>query len=779
MEGNSKPLLLFPFAIAIFIKKGKMSDVHTLDEIKTRLQSHFAHGIEPSNEQTVICHALQTHNCVIDSIAGSGKTTTATAIAATFPKANILLLTYNTRLKNETQKRFQDYTNVTVNNYHSYVVKIYQHPCKDDREMNRFLDMSTSLRESKALMQQIPLYDLIILDEIQDMTPLLFRLVSRIVDDMKFHSEFKALPRFAILGDVRQSIYEFMDSDARFLTLAPIAFASLSAHPWRTDLKLSMSYRLTNPMANMINECYLGGEQRLHACRQGPQPIYLWVEFEEFTRSDSNTMKVLVALINKHGPGNTFVLAPSVKNQRHPIRILENILSTQFHIPTYVTGDDREIHDRACRNKLVFSTQCSSKGLERDLVINMGCDDAPYNKYSSLWSADNRLYVAMTRAKAQLVLIHAFQAPRFRYTPRDAIIQHCEVITTCINERNWLRRQTGPPRTTMEEAKRFPTRMTVTDLIRFQPMLLIDDLLSQMCEIEERQPALLKEENALVNIASVASTTQGACEEISDITGKLFQHVVEYALLGTSISLGSSEQYKQRPHISQLAKLAIKNDAFAESGYGATGYKGRYLQMPQNAYHWITEDHISIAHKRFQTAFGGSLDAQSHPYIQTEVDVVGIIDDLIHPADEQNEMESLRSLPTYTLGGTVDFMEREAPQIQTGTSEDAIHLDEDNDGDDKVPETTTIWEVKFTESITPEYIMQLLLYGYMVWKDQSVTVPRMIIYNVKTDQLLQIHPKVSSWQEWNPMIQRLIHHKYASQAEKLDDTKFLSSIQNL
>lgn len=763
----------------------------TLAEIKDRIQSHFPNGLEPSKEQLYICHALQTHNCVIDSVAGSGKTTTAISIAATFSTANILLLTYNTRLKNETQKRFQDYKNVTVNNYHSYIVKTYQYPCKDDREMKRFLDMS--LQRSSAApqhanistQQQSPLYDILIIDEIQDMTPLLFRLIRRIVEDMKKHSQFKSLPRFAILGDVRQSIYDFMDADARFLTMAPIVFASFSSYPWRTDLKLTMSYRLTNPMANMINECYLGGEQRLHACRSGTKPIYMWVEFEEFTRPNSKTMQTIVELIHKHRPGNTFVLAPSVKNQRHPIRILENILSTHYQIPTYVTlGDHREIHNDACRDKVVFSTQCSSKGLERDLVINMGCDDAPYNKYSSLWSADNRFYVAVTRAKAQLVLIHAFQAPRFRYTPRNAIINYCDVVTTCINEENWLRRQTGPPRKNTEQTKRIPVRMTVTDLIRFQPMLLVDNLLCQMCEIEERQPALIREDNALVNIPSITTTAKGGCEEISDITGKLFQHVVEYALLGTSISLGSNERFDERPHISELAKLAIKNDAFAECGQGASGYKGRYLQMPQNAYHWITEDHIAIAQKRFAGAFGGLLNSQCHPFIATEVNVVGIIDDLVnvpHLNGAPEEREASRPSSTvYTLGGTVDFVER----CECNTT----------DAQGKTMDSTTIWEVKFTESITAEHILQLVLYGYMMWKDAASQPseqkpktsvlyrnppPRMMMYNVKTDQLLRLHPKVSTWEEWNPMIQRLIHHKYAYQSEKLDDTGFLADIQSI
>ena len=54
-----------------------------------------------SNDQQKILYAIQKNNVIVDSIAGSGKTATILHIANEFQDKNILLLTYNKRLKFE------------------------------------------------------------------------------------------------------------------------------------------------------------------------------------------------------------------------------------------------------------------------------------------------------------------------------------------------------------------------------------------------------------------------------------------------------------------------------------------------------------------------------------------------------------------------------------------------------------------------------------------------------------------------------------------------------
>ena len=59
-------------------------------------------NVEMSKEQKLVLENLQKgHNCVIDAIAGSGKSTTILSIAKELHSTNILQMTYNSMLRCE------------------------------------------------------------------------------------------------------------------------------------------------------------------------------------------------------------------------------------------------------------------------------------------------------------------------------------------------------------------------------------------------------------------------------------------------------------------------------------------------------------------------------------------------------------------------------------------------------------------------------------------------------------------------------------------------------
>jgi DNA helicase IV len=62
---------------------------------------------KPSSEQYNIINSLITDNIVVNAVAGSGKTTLALLIASAFPRKNILLITYNRKLKEETREKIK------------------------------------------------------------------------------------------------------------------------------------------------------------------------------------------------------------------------------------------------------------------------------------------------------------------------------------------------------------------------------------------------------------------------------------------------------------------------------------------------------------------------------------------------------------------------------------------------------------------------------------------------------------------------------------------------
>ena len=77
-----------------------------------------------SDEQLTIVNNLGLNNVIVDSVAGSGKTTTNIYIAKKYSDLNILLLTYNAKLKMETREKVSNLniTNLEVHSYHSFCV---------------------------------------------------------------------------------------------------------------------------------------------------------------------------------------------------------------------------------------------------------------------------------------------------------------------------------------------------------------------------------------------------------------------------------------------------------------------------------------------------------------------------------------------------------------------------------------------------------------------------------------------------------------------------------
>ena len=163
-----------------------------------------------SDEQCRVVDACSLGNCAVDSVAGSGKTTTCLLIAQASSETN-LLLTYNAKLKLETRRRVlaKGITNMEVHSYHSFCVKFYDPTAFDDIVLKQIVSNDVSPKPFH--------YFRIILDETQDMTPMLHGVCRKI---FKHNGD----ARICVLGDQKQSIYEFRNADSRFLTFAPNIF---------------------------------------------------------------------------------------------------------------------------------------------------------------------------------------------------------------------------------------------------------------------------------------------------------------------------------------------------------------------------------------------------------------------------------------------------------------------------------------------------------------------------------------------------------------------------
>lgn len=356
-----------------------------------------------SAEQEAVVRALAAGNAAVDAVAGSGKTTTALHVAARYPARAVLLLTYNARLKTETRERVAalGLDNMRVDSLHSFCVRHYDPGAYTDKRMQAALARGAAPRDAFA-------FDLVIVDEAQDLTPLYRALVLRLVAD----NGAPAPPLLCVMGDRSQSIYEYNGADARHLTLADRVFA-VNGAPW-ARLRLSETFRVPPPVARFLNRCCLH-EARLvarGATRPHHHPPTL-IECGYDVAPVFHHVRALLSGPRAYRPGDIFVLAPKVGVRRgHPLKRLENWIKTGLPgVDVFVPVSDEDRMDAdVIRNKLTLTTFHQSKGLERKVVYVFSFDASYLAYYKRDWcprvrACPNELYVACTRATERLVLV--------------------------------------------------------------------------------------------------------------------------------------------------------------------------------------------------------------------------------------------------------------------------------------------------------------------------------------------------------------------------------------
>ena len=359
-------------------------------------------SLTPSPEQQDIISSCATHNLIIDSVAGSGKTTTNMFIACSNPEANILLLTYNAKLKMETRARavMLSIKNLEIHSYHSFCVKYYNHLAYTDAGITKILTGASKSPPVKPFK-----YNIIMIDEAQDMSPKYFGLCCKI-----WHDNANPTTRLIISGDVNQCIFRFNGADSRFISLADQAFGPFRPdRPWKTQ-RLATSFRCPIELTTFINKCVLKSDRMTGSRSIGHKPRY--IVCDTFGYNKSRTLaEVQYYLSAGYSVDEIFIIAPSIKSGdgSSPVRRLANELSTKG-IPIFVpVSDEDKLAEDVCAGKLVFASFHQVKGLERRVVIMFNFDASYfkyYNRDADQKICSNELYVALTRAKERISLFH-------------------------------------------------------------------------------------------------------------------------------------------------------------------------------------------------------------------------------------------------------------------------------------------------------------------------------------------------------------------------------------
>lgn len=491
-------------------------------------------------QSCVIDSILGDANVRLVSVAGSGKTTLSLmCIRALLPRGyRTLILTYNANLKTETRRKVEMLgvsEVVEVHSFHSFGTKYWNSSCRTDEALD---SMVTYLREGGKLLND-PVFDFVIIDEAQDITPLYWDIITLLASLCGRECD-KRPPQFLIIGDPRQSIYEYKGASPRYLTDCETLLPS-GGREWHAH-SLHVTWRLTPPMASFVNNAFLGGEDVLtsgHAHNNNhvhsKRPSIKLCNLFGTCPTD-----VIFELLQHYRPDQIMILAPTIKKgisrdpkKRTPLRILEGRL-LQKKIPVCVNDvmEDCSLSEEVLRNKLAFMTFHGSKGSERDAVVVMGGTDDAYPLFFNRNATDNEdvcpnpVYVSMTRAKRELIIIHGHNAGFAPYVNMSCLSSLCDIDT---NKYNVLASREKKIHLQSQIPVNVNTKrdVSVSSLLEHMPYHII----KKACESIRWSKKTLSSSLNVPELSATVKTLYGA-EYVADLNGIAIPAMLQHRLQG-------------------------------------------------------------------------------------------------------------------------------------------------------------------------------------------------------------------------------------------------------
>ncbi|KAJ8128539.1 hypothetical protein O1611_g5094 [Lasiodiplodia mahajangana] len=674
----------------------------------------------PSHEQLEVVRLCSSQNVLVSARPGSGKTATAEAIVAAYPDKRVTVLTYSKRLQLETQKRLCNYTNCDVCTFHGMARLLFNVTMNND---TRLWEQRREVSRLNKLPQWAYMpFDIIVLDEFQDCTEIIYWLVNCFIlaNERNLGDQHA---RLVVLGDERQSIYRFRGADDRYLTLAPELFTAISPYPF-AEILLGQSFRLSDQTVQFVNRVFLGGESCITSSKPGPKPIMLrcnpWNRYALASQ--------LSTLIEQHGAKNSAILAPSVRNNI-PLRDVVNTLAKEYRVPIAVPLDEEApLDDRVINGKLCVSSIHQFKGSERDLVIVFGMDSSFFNIFGRTLPGDrcpNEVFVALTRAAKQLVVVHDESKKLMPFVDRDALYKTAEVVNM-----TEIETKIAPPKApgrTSETRLTLPLTSSIRDMTRHIRDESLDGIVKRDLCIRQLSSPLPKEEHIDMQNVVPSDRKKGFHEAVSDINGLVVVAAFEYEFAGTlsTLDLDPSSIVAIPPtcleqRISWLCRHACEYEA------NVSGYQPRVIQMKNHRFDWIEPKDLDLARNRLQGELG---DLPGNLRFEVQVKQDFIIDN-----------------QTTWIHGRADIVHYATP--------------DGNDGGG----ARTIWEIKFVSQLSNEHICQACMYAYLL-DPQTRELPRIIIYNVRDGEKIEIAPR-DGREGLRRMIEDILRLKWTALREK-------------
>lgn len=695
--------------------------------------------LRPSDEQVKILDASETHNIIVNSVPGSGKSTTIYFLIEKYIASdNILILTYNRKLKDETSAKVSEIFAMEpiqpeVYTYHSFCQNKWKIPCHTDTGIRTII--TKNLEEVDDIK-----YNTVVIDEAQDMSVLYFLIMKKIVTPTT---------RLILLGDVKQAIYGFNGADPRFLTLAD-KINGRSSRPFM-HLTLSTSYRLSRPIAEFVNRCILG-ENRIvpspFKLENYSTPIYVIDDFLYCTKQRTKkhascprypqvthglkyfTEKVLEFLDAGYQPDDIFVLTPSAKappltdngmplSNFNPVQHIAASLLNLKHkgekVKIYIPDSDNEapIDEDITRGKIVFCTYHRAKGLERKIVFVAGVDESYtqyYNKNSDPNECSNAMYVALTRATEHLIILHHNTRKMLECINEEMLDTYTTKIDSGISCRD-------------KPSKAYIQYLFPSDATQHMRSEYIYNMMN-MFEMKE-----VRKVGKIVNLVTKHKDDDN-CEIVSSITSQYitFMHAIfNHVTRELEIMCDNIDHYKcSDPHCAFACVLGqsiykfkksdmmnpdcvLYNDKIIQymlrlctkiSGI-RSGYMHKFKQIKK--YNWLTAQNVADLLMRLSNVLSDQCDYEQEIRMSDCADspCLGCSKCFYVPVNRQ----------TVKYSGRMDIVDHKKKNV---------------------------WEIKCVQELKDEHCIQLLLYKYMCEVEKLYMDYKFYLLNIRTGEIRRV-----------------------------------------
>ncbi|ORX69333.1 P-loop containing nucleoside triphosphate hydrolase protein [Anaeromyces robustus] len=334
--------------------------------------------IKLSEEQSLfIKEALLGKNILVDACIGSGKTTAIQKLCNKYDSnKNILYLTYNKLLKIDAKTKIRK-KNILVQNYHGFAYIALNKIEKKPR------GQSILIQEFLNKRPKIPIYDVLIIDEYQD----IYEEASEL---LKYIKSFNPSMQIIAVGDMEQKIYDYTILDV-------ISFMKDFLEDY-IKLEFTKCFRLSEDIASMLGRIW-------HKKIVGVNEKCIVEEMD---------INKTISLLSKQRPSDILCLGKSRGQRDILLNKLESKYPKKFNKNTvYAKISDNESSDGSAKpnsNSAIFTTYDSSKGLEKKICVL--CDftekywstrmEMPNNRYEIL---RNIFCVAASRGKERIIFL--------------------------------------------------------------------------------------------------------------------------------------------------------------------------------------------------------------------------------------------------------------------------------------------------------------------------------------------------------------------------------------